>query len=138
MAMTVVKLFGETGTLVTGLSPAPVYDGAALPANATPFQPPVWAAIIANRITTAVTIQAICDVVPAAATAVTLAVDINVSDDGIHWIRYVTISLSATTSAGGIGPSDGITLQAPWRYIQANVTAITGANAVGNVLVGVN
>lgn len=138
MAVSLIQLYGPTGTTATGLSPAPTYDGAALPANATPFQPPVWAAILANRIMSAVTLQAVCDVVPAAATAVTMSVDIYVSNDGVHWLKYVTIALTGTATAGGVGPSDGITLQAPWRYIQANITAITGTGATGNVLVGVN
>lgn len=138
MAATKITLYGPTGTTTTGLSPTPSgynVGNATLPANATPFQPPAWAAILANRTTTAVGIQAFVDA--PGTTAVTLAVSVYVSGDGIHWMKYVDISLSAA-AVGGIGPSDGITLQAPWLYIQTNITAITGSGAVANVLLLVN
>lgn len=139
MAVTVIQLYGPTGTTTTGLSPSPLptnVGNATLPANATPLAPPAWASILANRTMAAVTIQFICD--GSASTAVTASVNIYVSNDAIHWDEYVTIAVSATTSASGVGPTDSITLQAPWRYIQSNLTAITGTSAVANVLIGVN
>lgn len=51
-----------------------------------------------------------------------------------NWCSTVlgTITLTGTNSA-----SDGFTTQAPWRYVRANVTAVTGTGAVVNVLMGV-
>lgn len=138
MAATKIFLYGPTGTTTTGLSPTPTgynIGNATLPANSTPFQPPAWASILANRTTTAVGIQAYVDA--PGSTAVTMAVSVYVTGDGVHWMKYVDLSLSATTTTG-VGPSDGITLQAPWLYVQANITAITGTGAVGNVILLVN
>lgn len=140
MGVTVIELYGPTGTTTTGLSPSPLptnVGNATLPANATPMAPPAWASILANRTMPAITIQCTCDV-PTGAVAVTSSTNIFVSNDGIHWLEYITIALSATTASTGVGPSDGITLQAPWRFIQANVTALTGTGAIANVLVGMN
>ena len=66
--------------------------------------------------------------------AVTATVVIDCSNDGVNWCSTVlgTITLSGTTSA-----SDGFTTQAPWKYVRARVTAITGTSAVVDVLMGV-
>lgn len=67
--------------------------------------------------------------------AVTASVDIEVSNDGTYWVDTVagTISLSGTTSH-----SDGFTTtEAPWKYVRANVTAISGTGATVNVTMGV-
>ncbi len=67
--------------------------------------------------------------------AVTATVDIEVSNDGVNAVDTVagTITLSGTTSH-----SDGfITQNSPWKYVRANVTAISGTNATVEVLMSV-
>ena len=67
--------------------------------------------------------------------SVSATVDIEVSNDGVNAVDTVagTITLSGTTSH-----SDGFTTQhAPWKYIRANVTAISGTGATVNVVMGV-
>ena len=49
-----------------------------------------------------------------------------------NWITIGTITLSGTTTA-----TDGFTTVAPWKYLRANVTAISGTNATVTVLMGV-
>ncbi len=56
--------------------------------------------------------------------AVTASIDIGVSNDGVNFETAGTIQLSGTTS-----DHDGLALDAPWPYIQLNVTAITGTGA---------
>lgn len=67
--------------------------------------------------------------------AVTATVDIEVSNDGTYWADTAagTITLSGTTSH-----SDGFTTtSAPWKYVRANVTAVTGTGATVTVSMGV-
>lgn len=66
--------------------------------------------------------------------AVSATVTIEVSNDGTNWCSTVmgTITLSGTTSS-----TDGFTSEAPWKYIRANVTAISGTNATVQVYMGV-
>lgn len=66
--------------------------------------------------------------------AVTATINIEVSNDGVNWVvtPMGTIVLSGTTSV-----SDGFTSAAPWKYIRANVTAISGTGAIAQVLMGV-
>lgn len=56
--------------------------------------------------------------------AVTAVVALDVSNNGINWLLLSTITLSGTGSA-----SDGVALEAPWLYIRARVTGITGTGA---------
>lgn len=65
---------------------------------------------------------------------VSATISIQVSNDGVTWCTTPmgTITLSGTTSA-----ADGFTSQAPWKYIRANVTAISGTGATAQVLMGV-
>lgn len=66
---------------------------------------------------------------------VTATVDIEVSNDGVNAVDTVagTITLSGTTVH-----SDGFTTQhSPWKYVRANVTAITGTDASVHVLMSV-
>lgn len=49
-----------------------------------------------------------------------------------NWITIATISLTGTTTA-----TDGFTTIAPWRYVRASVTAISGTSATIEVLMGV-
>lgn len=67
--------------------------------------------------------------------AVTATVSIEVSNDGINACSTAagTITLSGTTSS-----SDGFTSQhSPWKYVRANVTAISGTGASVDVYMGV-
>lgn len=67
--------------------------------------------------------------------AVTATVTIEYSNDGTNVIGTVggTITLSGTTSA-----TDGFTSQnAPWKFVRANVTSISGTGATVQVYMGV-
>lgn len=66
--------------------------------------------------------------------AVTATIVIDCSNDGVNWCSTAlgTITLSGTTSS-----SDGFTTQAPWKFVRARVTAISGTGATINVLMGV-
>lgn len=66
--------------------------------------------------------------------AVTATVTIEVSNNNKIWCSTVlgTITLSGTTTS-----SDGFTTDAPWGYVRANVTAISGTGAAVTVLMGV-
>lgn len=65
---------------------------------------------------------------------VTATVDIEVSNDGVNAVDTVmgTITLSGTTSH-----SDGFTSDAPWKYVRAVTSNVTGTNATVNVLMSV-
>lgn len=52
--------------------------------------------------------------------------------DASNWITIATITLSGTTST-----TDGFTTVAPWKYVRAGVTAISGTSATVKVLMGV-
>ena len=66
--------------------------------------------------------------------AVTATVLIEGSNDGVYWCStpLATITLSGTTSS-----SDGFTTQAPWKFIRANATSISGTGANIQVYMGV-
>ena len=49
-----------------------------------------------------------------------------------NWITLGTITLAGTTST-----TDGFTSIAPWRWVRAQVTAISGTSATVKVLMGV-
>ena len=61
-------------------------------------------------------------------------ISIEVSNDGTTWCSTPmgTITLSGTTSS-----ADGFTSEAPWKYVRANVTAISGTGATAQVYMGV-
>lgn len=65
---------------------------------------------------------------------VTATVQIQCSNDGINWCSTPlgTITLSGTTTS-----SDGFSSQAPWKYVMASVTAISGTGATIQVYMGV-
>ena len=63
--------------------------------------------------------------------AVTATVEIHVSQDAEGWMTIGTITLSGTTLA-----SDGFAVAAPWGFVRAKVTAITGTGAKVKVIVG--
>lgn len=62
------------------------------------------------------------------------AVDVNieVSNDLVKYIVMGTISLTLGTTA----TTDGFVSDAPWKYVKANVTAISGTNATVTVTMG--
>lgn len=66
--------------------------------------------------------------------AQTATVTIEGSNDGIHPCGTVlgTITLSGTVTA-----SDGFTTTAPWKYVRASVTAISGTGALVTAMMGV-
>ena len=66
--------------------------------------------------------------------AVTATATIQGSNDNINWTATPlgTITLSGTTSA-----SDGFTTTAPWKWVRAVITNVTGTGAVVTCLMGV-
>lgn len=60
-------------------------------------------------------------------------VAIQVSNDGTNWITAGTVTLTLGTSA----TSDGFTTDAPWKYVRANVTTLTGTGASVSAVMGV-
>lgn len=66
--------------------------------------------------------------------AVSATVVIDASNDGEYWCAtpMATVTLSGTDSN-----SDGFTTVAPWKFIRARVTAISGTDAAVTVLMGV-
>ena len=66
--------------------------------------------------------------------AVAATVVFDCSNDGTNWCSTAlgTVTLSGTTSA-----SDGFTTDAPWKYVRARVTAISGTGATVTALRGV-
>jgi len=66
--------------------------------------------------------------------AVSATVIIDASNDNVYWCATPlgTITLSGTTSH-----SDGFTTTAPWKYVRARVTAVSGTGATVTVNMGV-
>ena len=66
--------------------------------------------------------------------AVAATILLEVSNDGVNFITpgIATITLSGTNVA-----TDGVSSSAPWAFIRANITAISGTNAAVTVLMGV-
>ena len=60
--------------------------------------------------------------------AVSVTVTIQVSNDGVNWETFGTMSPSGTTSA-----SDKVTGDAPWALHRAVTTAISGTGATVSV-----
>jgi len=65
---------------------------------------------------------------------VTATIVIECSNDGLYWCSTPlgTIVLSGTTFN-----SDGFITQAPWKYVRAKVTAISGTSAAVYVVMGI-
>lgn len=79
-------------------------------------------------------------------TSVSGTIRIEISQDGQNWLNYTPtpFTLSGTTGGSivwedpaGTGPTDGLTLQAPWYYIRANVLTLTGTGATAFLAMGV-
>lgn len=60
-------------------------------------------------------------------------VKIQVSNDLLAWIDAGTITLTLSDSAYA---TDGFVMNAPWRYVRANVTTLSGTGAFVTVTVG--
>ena len=58
---------------------------------------------------------------------------IEVSNDDTNWITAGTITLTLGTTS----TTDGFTTDAPWKYIRARVTALSGTGASVTALMGV-
>lgn len=64
--------------------------------------------------------------------AVSATVVIQVTNDNaVNWLDLGTITLSGTNSA-----TDGFGCLVDWKFVRANVTAISGTGATVNVFVG--
>lgn len=48
-----------------------------------------------------------------------------------NWITMSTITLSGTTTA-----TDGFSTICPWKFVRANITAITGTSATVEIIMG--
>ena len=60
-------------------------------------------------------------------------VKIEVSNNGSDWLTLGTVSLTLGTTS----TSDGFVSDAPWGYVRANVSAISGTDAAVTVKMGV-
>jgi hypothetical protein len=64
----------------------------------------------------------------------TATVNIYGSNDGVNWCAT---PLGTITLSGVTGTSDGFTTVAPWKYVRAVSSAITGTGALCYVLMGI-
>lgn len=64
--------------------------------------------------------------------AVSATVLIQVSNDNTNWLEMGVITLSGTTTA-----SDGFAVDAPWVYVRAELSAISGTGAAVTVTMGI-
>lgn len=64
--------------------------------------------------------------------AISATVLIEVSNDEIHWVTMATFSMSGTTTV-----TEGFSSDAPWAFVRAKLTAITGTGAAVSVIMGV-
>lgn len=54
------------------------------------------------------------------------------SNNDTDWLDLGTITLTLSTTS----TSDGFTVEAPWRYVRGNVTAISGTGASVDLFMG--
>lgn len=59
-------------------------------------------------------------------------VNIEVSNNGVNWLTFATITITLGTT----DVSDGVVLTAPWGYVKATATTLTGTGAKVSVLMG--
>jgi hypothetical protein len=76
------------------------------------------------------TIQAVGATTSGAGAAI---IAIEVSNDGVNWLPYDTISLTLSTTPA----SAGIEMDAPWTNVRGNVTSISGTGAAVSLYMGV-
>lgn len=67
----------------------------------------------------------------AGAGAATVAIEVSNDPDNAGWIVAGTIALTLATTSS----TDGLNINAAWRYVRANLTAISGTNASVTVVV---
>lgn len=60
-------------------------------------------------------------------------VNVEVSNDGAYWVVAGTFSLTLATTVTTGTNTDGFNINASWKYIRANVTAISGTGAAVTV-----
>jgi len=63
--------------------------------------------------------------------AVSATVVVQISNDETNWLTLTTLTLSGTTTA-----FDGAAMDAAWRYMRVNLSAISGTGAAVTVIVG--
>jgi len=67
----------------------------------------------------------------------TATITISGSNDGTNWVLFGTITLVLATTVATGGPGvDGFASDAPWAYVRANLTVVTGTDATVNVYMG--
>ena len=59
-------------------------------------------------------------------------VNVQASNDGVNWILIATISLVLSTTSA----TDGLASDAPWRYVRADLSALSGTDATVTVTMG--
>jgi hypothetical protein len=77
------------------------------------------------------TFQAVLTTTAGSGTAI---VTIQGSNDGTNW---VATALGVISLAGTTGQTDGFTTVAPWKYVRAVLSSLTGTGAACYVLMGV-
>ena len=63
--------------------------------------------------------------------ALTATVEVEVSNNGTHFLPLGTIGMTGTNAA-----TDGFAADAPWLFLRARVTAISGTGASIDVIAG--
>lgn len=63
--------------------------------------------------------------------AVSTTVVVQISNDETNWITLNTLTVSGTTTA-----TDGAAMDAAWRYMRLNMTALSGTGAAVTAIVG--
>lgn len=63
--------------------------------------------------------------------AVSTTVVVQISNDETNWITLTTLAVSGTTTA-----TDGAAMDAAWRYMRLNMTALSGTGAAVTAIVG--
>ena len=108
MSMNVLILFPvppAAAALPATSAPPTLQPGSLLPA--VPFQPPTWATQFSNRTMSAATIQ----LTVVGTGSVQAVATINLSNDGINWLKYVDL----TTQPGTTNRQCGRERQGPKR-----------------------
>lgn len=66
----------------------------------------------------------------------TATIEIQVSNDGTNYVVRDTLSLTLATTIGSAS-QDTFELDAPWKFVRGNVSAITGTGAKVSLLMSV-
>lgn len=62
-------------------------------------------------------------------------INIEVSNEGNQWVVAGTISLTLATTVTTTTNTGGFTINAGWKFVRANVTAISGTGAAVTVTI---